>query len=206
MKHRNRLTVISEIKVNGHIKLLCRCECGNTTVIFKSSFNKGTYSCGCLSAELNAFKGVRHGKCGTTEYRIWCNMKSRCKNNNSKGYANYGGRGITISEEWEIFENFYKDMGDRPGKNYTLDRIDNNKGYCKENCRWATWEIQSTNKSTNRIYNHNGKSQTIKQWAEDFGIKPNTLLYRLRRGKKFEEAIYKPIPKYTEKEFLEATK
>lgn len=78
------------------------------------------------------------------EYHSWNNMKNRCKNPNSKAYKNYGGRGITYDKKWEDFREFYKDMGKRP-LNTTLDRIDVDKGYCKENCRWATKEEQQRN-------------------------------------------------------------
>ena len=85
-------------------------------------------------------------------------MKHRCLNPNAKKYADYGGRGIKICDRWlESFENFYRDMGERPSKKHSIDRIDNNGNYCPENCRWVTMKEQARNKRTNRTMLYNGK-------------------------------------------------
>ena len=90
---------------------------------------------------------VTHGKTGSKEYSIWVNMKQRCLNPNNTSWRNYGGRGITICKRWLKFENFYADMGERP-KGLTLDRIDNDKGYSPQNCRWTTMKVQALNRSS----------------------------------------------------------
>lgn len=139
-----RLTVVERIGVskNGHILWLCTCECGNSTVVFGSNLVRNhTLSCGCLNTEVI----TRHGKYATSTYQTWKGMIQRCTNPNAAKYEHYGGRGITVCKEWFSFSNFLKDMGERPDKSLTLDRIKNEKGYYRENCRWATKEQQLQN-------------------------------------------------------------
>lgn len=109
---------------------------------------------------------VKHGMYGTPEYRAWYHMKGRCRNKNNNRYNSHGGRGIDYCEEWSNFENFYKDMGDRPSLKHSLDRIDNNKGYNKENCRWATQSQQSINKrvSKNNTSGYKGVYKKGDKW------------------------------------------
>ena len=116
------------------------------------------------------------------------NMMSRCNNPKATGYSFYGGRGITVCLEWSSFEGFLNDMGPRP-LGTSLDRIDYNRGYSKENCRWAKWEEQANNRSDNVLLSFNGVTQTISQWAREVGLKINTLQYRLYRGWSLEDAL-----------------
>lgn len=119
----------------------CVCDCGRTKDVLGISLRNGdTQSCGCLQRELMAARRTTHGqsKNGTTRtYNSWASMVQRCTNPHYYQYENYGGRGISVCEEWRSFANFYRDMGDRP-PGRTLDRIDNNRGYEKSNARWAT--------------------------------------------------------------------
>ena len=101
-------------------------------------------------------------------------MKNRCLNSRHHAFADYGGRGITVCEKWLNFEGFLEDMGVRPAGR-SLDRIDNNKGYSKENCKWATQKEQSNNKRNNHRITFMGKTQNITQWAEELGLNRNTL-------------------------------
>ncbi len=118
--------------------------------------------------------------CGTTTYHIWENMISRTTNPNNKQYNDYGGRGITVCEEWKDFVNFFSDMGERPG-NLTLERIDNEKGYSPSNCCWAPRKSQLRNKRSNHKVTYEGRTLCLAEWAELTGINPNTLWKRIDR-------------------------
>lgn len=125
------------------------------------------------------------------EYRIWGGMKTRCLNPNTDDSSRYIDRGITCCDRWiKSFEDFYKDMGPCP-ENYSLDRIDNNKGYYPENCRWANSKTQAENKGDfNKIFTYNGESHVLKEWSRIFNINYTTLYNRIfRSGLSFEKAI-----------------
>ena len=160
----NRLTAIKFAYKKGiHTYWLFKCDCGNEKVICVNNVKRGnTKSCGCLFKKSNLIHGMEKTKI----YRAWASMKQRCLNSNNAKYKNYGGRGISICDEWASFENFYNDMGERP-KGLTLDRIDNNKGYYKSNCRWTTPEIQNNNKRNNVFLSYNGKTKTMTQWIKE---------------------------------------
>jgi hypothetical protein len=134
-----KLTVMVRVGTDGHgnVTWKCRCECGETTVVSCNSLRSGkTTSCTCSMGSWT------HRKSETGAYRSWAGMLQRCKNSNNPRYKDWGGRGITICERWLKFENFYKDMGDRPvGK--TLDRRNNSLGYFKRNCMWSTPKEQA---------------------------------------------------------------
>jgi len=120
----------------GDVMWECVCDCGNTVVINGFYLRNGdTKSCGCIN----------HGMSNSPEYETWGQMLGRCNNKNNEHYPNYGGRGITVCEQWYKFDNFFKDMGNRPSLNYSIDRIDNDKGYFKSNCRWGTATEQARN-------------------------------------------------------------
>lgn len=127
----------------GRAKWRCRCDCGNEIDAIGSCLRRGeTSSCWCLRREGNA---KRHGMCGTPTWNSWDAMHKRCTNTNHVGWHNYGGRGITVCERWQVFENFYEDMGDRP-PDTSLDRIDNNGCYEPGNCKWSTRSEQMHNR------------------------------------------------------------
>lgn len=124
---------------------------------------------------------TKHGLCNTKVYRAWVTMRSRCEDTNNKRYHRYGGRGIKVCDRWQSFDMFYADMGDAP-HGASLDRIDNDGDYEPGNCRWATPTQQQNNTSNNRTYTHDGKTQTLAQWARDLGIAYHVLRYRLNKG------------------------
>jgi len=128
-----------------------------------------------------------------SEYTSWRSMKRRCKDPLYFCSHRYIEKGISFEPAWESFESFFLDMGPKPATNYTLDRIDPNRGYTKDNCRWATPKEQARNISTNRLLNYRGESKPMAAWAEEFGIHPRTLKNRLDSGWDLEKAFTSPV-------------
>lgn len=173
---------------NGAAVWECRCDCGNFCPVRASCLKNGQQSCGCLRDE----RARKHGMSASPEYRCWDAMIDRCHRPTCQAYRLYGERGIQVCSEWrESFEQFYQDMGSRPGKGYSLERIDNNSHYCRENCRWATTTEQANNRRTSRRLTFEGQTLTIKEWATKKGIKEVTLRRRLRCGWTVADALTK---------------
>ena len=143
---------------------------------------------------------LRHGnrrKSGTSaEYSAWMKMRSRCNNKNNAAYKDYGGRGISVDPRWDSFEAFLADMGQRPSSAHSLDRIDNNKGYSPENCRWATWKEQQRNRRSNTVYTVDGVTASLAEHCERTGVKYATAHRRLSVGASIEIAINPARPAY----------
>ena len=169
------------------------CTCGKVSWI-RGETLVGGYSGSCLTCA-----NTHHGLTKTVEYRTWADMKDRCSNPKNNNFHRYGGRGIKVAREWvDSFETFLKDMGKRPSKDLSLDRINNDKGYSKNNCRWATTEQQANNTSRNVSFIYKGKKQTAKELAELAGIKLKTMQGRIYKyGRVIGEAHMKPIKRYT---------
>ena len=143
----SRLVVIEKLEKKwGKWLVKVKCDCGTEKTVYLYDMQREKVkSCGCLNKELAKLRATKHGMKGTKIYGTWTNIRSRCLSKNNPSYVNYGGRGISICKEWDDFSVFYKDMGDVPeGK--SIDRIDNNKGYSANNCRWATAQQQAENK------------------------------------------------------------
>ena len=200
-----RLEVIKEapkIPGNKNRRWLCRCKCGKETIVFGHNLKSGhAKSCGCALKEYDIAKNTIHGKRYHRLYNIWCKIKERCHNPNSKAYSRYGGRGIKLCQEWdENFENFYIWACENGyNTNLTIDRIDNNQGYSPDNCRWATTKTQNNNTSQNRYFTVNEKTMTQRQWEELLGL-PRGKLWKIRNsGKNVEEYIAKRLEDYHDK-------
>jgi hypothetical protein len=130
------------------------------------------------------------------EHYTWRTMRDRCNNPNHKSYKAYGGRGITICERWLVYENFLADMGPRPSKQHSLDRIDNNKGYSPENCRWTDWATQQKNKSSTRIYTNGEFTGTLVECAEYLGMSKALAFYHWKQNKTFQKGVlWHELPK-----------
>lgn len=178
---------------------LCVCDCGRTTIIRGRSLRSGhTRSCGCIHDELSSLRTIKrnttHGESDTRLYGIWSDMRKRCENSKHIAFVRYGGRGISVCEEWYDYENF-ADWAKENGytDNLTLDRIENDEGYSPTNCRWTTRSVQARNKSNNVVYTYEGKSLTIPEWSELTGINTSTLYSRLTRyGWSVEKALTTP--------------
>lgn len=175
-----RLTVVSrDGNMYGKVAWLCVCQCGVELRVSGADLKSGNRSsCGCLKIEVTRQKNYSHGLTDSVEYKTWCRMKERCYNPRIKNYADYGGRGISVCPRWlESFENFYTDMGPRPGNGYSIERKNVNAGYSKGNCRWATSKEQARNKRNNRIVRFKGDELSIAELAEMVN-KPYNLIYK----------------------------
>ena len=189
-----RLTVLERAENNsrGNIMWLCKCACGNATrassVNLKST---GTRSCGCIKREMLQAKAT-HGMSYHPLYKTWCGIIKRTTNPNASNYPAYGGRGITICERWKnSFENFVADMGEKPSRELSIERINNDGNYEPSNCIWASRGEQSRNTSRSRLITFNGKTMCLTDWAELIGINPRTLSERLAKWTK-ERALNTP--------------
>lgn len=191
-KRFGRLTVIgksSEQKATHHIFWECLCDCGETKFVRVDHLNGGFIkSCGCLKKEVN----FRHGYVGTPIYKHWLSMLQRCTNPKHVSWPNYGGRGITVCPEWSIFENFLRDMpGFEPGK--SLERIDVNKGYSKDNCTWIDLKLQRLNTRRSIKITINGETKVLSEWCEIFNVSYRVAYHRFKKGFSLEEVFNQPM-------------
>ncbi len=168
---------------------ICRCECGTVRLISNADLKNGhSKSCGCGRLTSN-------GKCRTRLYAIYCHVKDRCYNKNHIHYKDYGGRGIGVCQEWrDSFCAFYDwAMANGYIDDLSIDRIDNNKGYSPENCRWTDAEIQQNNTRYNVRLTYGGKTQSMSRWSRELGIPTSTLFSRYYSGWETEEILTRPV-------------
>lgn len=198
---KGRLTLLIPIQTTkGHKKGLFVCECGTEKQIRISSVISGnTRSCGCLiDYHKLGTMGKTHGMTKSPEWRSWDSMISRCLRKEEYKH-------IEICNSWKTFENFLNDMGRKPSKKHTIDRINNSKGYYPENCRWATPKEQANNRINNRVINCYGVSLTVSEWSDVLEIPQPKIRRRLRKDISEHDALFSPhncqfktIKKYNE--------
>jgi hypothetical protein len=191
----NMLTVIKKVGKDKrkNILWLCKCDCGNDKTAITTNIKNGNIlSCGCIKKHNNK----THGKTETKLFKVFQNIKQRCYNQNNKKYKNYGERGIVICDDWlNDFTNFYNwamDNGYQEDSGLTLDRIDVNGNYEPGNCRWADMKTQQNNKTINLNVTINGKTQTAKQWEEEYNLTQGTVARRLRLGWEEDKLLIPP--------------
>lgn len=186
-----RLTVVgfSHRGVNGRLYWNCKCVCGGSRTVSGTRLRTESVgmSCGCAAKERRL--SLTHRMSRTPEYRSWIAMMQRCIYPHRDLRSRWGERGIGVCTEWREFEGFYSDMGPRP-EGHTLDRVDNNKDYCKENCRWATPKQQARNNSRNAHITVDGVTRILIEWAEATGQAHSTLSWRKQQGWSAREIIY----------------
>lgn len=187
----NRLTVLSFYgkSKSGNSIWVCMCSCGKISNVIGSALKNGrTKSCGCLAAELTRGRNSTHGytRVGkhAPEYNAWEQMKGRCYKETNNRYYRYGARGIKVCDRWlESFDNFISDMGLKPTKKHSLERIDNDGNYEPDNCKWGTDEEQRRNKSSNVWIECDGERLILQDWINKLGLAKGNFYYYKRHNK-----------------------
>lgn len=198
-----RLTVLHRApnrKNSTSARWVCQCICGTISLVDAGDLRRpegGVKSCGCLQREIaketRAAASTKHGMAFSPEYRIWAGIKRRCLDPNMANYAYYGGRGITICDEWkDSFEQFYEDMGPRPSPKHSIEREKNELGYFKENCFWATLTEQARNRRNNHMITINEETRCLAEWLEIYHLCASTFHRRRKQGMSEEHAITTP--------------
>lgn len=172
----------------------CKCDCGNNNVVvYGQSLTRGkTKSCGCMKGEYVSKNKTKHGKRYTRIYSIWSGMKSRCFLETDLDFLNYGGRGITVCDEWkDNFELFYNwAINNGYEENLTIDRINVNSNYEPNNCRWITSAEQNRNRRNNVYLTYDGVTMTCAEWSRKLGLNVGTVNNRLHKGYSVEECLF----------------
>jgi hypothetical protein len=169
---------------------LCRCDCGKEESVLTCHLVSGkSFSCGCNKYLLQAKRLTTHGMSNSDEYRIWSLMIGRCTNSSNTSYKDYGGRGISVCDRWKDFTNFYSDIGPRPTKGHSIGRVDNDKGYSPDNCRWETHEQQANNTRRNSYHVIDGERKTLAEICRERGLNYGTVKWRIYNGESILEAI-----------------
>lgn len=199
----NRLVVLRPEGRRGRDKMwLCQCDCGNLIRASAGALRSGNpQSCGCRQREFArrlCISKTTHGMSNKRLYNIWHTMNQRCYYDKHIGWKFYGGRGITVCNEWKRFEPFMEwSLSNGYDSHLTIDRIDSDGDYEPSNCRWVTHKVQQNNRRSNTMLTHGGRTQTLTQWADELGIGCTTLHYRLAAGYASDDILSTQKNKYT---------
>lgn len=181
-----RLIVIDYAGTNKgrHALWKCKCDCGNIIITTGNNLRSGnTESCGCMASERLVRRNTKHGESQTRLYKIWRGMHTRCENKNRPDSKYYVMRGVTVCDEWNSYETFRAwSMENGYNDSLSIDRIDNDKGYCPENCRWVTHKQQCNNRRNNIIVNYCGKNLTLAEYSDAIGIPYSTVYSTINKG------------------------
>ena len=191
-----KLVVESMNRIDGRNVCVCRCDCGNRKTVRRDHLISGkTLSCGCYVCENAGALNKTHGMSKTRIYRIWKGLRNRCYNQRLPQYSDWGGRGITVCEEWTNFESFYKwAIANGYRDDLSIDRIDNDGNYEPKNCKWSTPQEQALNRSSNAFITYNGITKHISEWDKDIGsAKSGRVRARLNAGWSVERAVTTPV-------------
>lgn len=190
----NKYGMLTPIEYIGKQKWLCRCECGKQSVHYAHHLKHGDVkSCGCMSEKWREESRGFHQESSTRLYHIWTSMKQRCYNSSHEGYKWYGGKGIKVCEEWLEYLPFMKwAMSNGYADNLMLDRIDGNKDYCPENCRFVTQIQQANNKCNNKYIEFDGERLTYSQWARKTGLSKQLIRRRILSGWSAKDCLTTP--------------
>ena len=172
--------------IDGRAAWLCECDCGNHVIVKGKELRNGhTRSCGCLIHDITVNRNTKHGDATrssrTRLYGIWLNMIARCNNPGRAQYKNYGGRGISVCDEWQKSYESFKNWAMQSGycDDFTIDRMDVDGLYCPDNCRWVNRKTQNNNKRNNIVVEFRGERHSISEWSQITNIKYSTLYMRL---------------------------
>ncbi len=197
-----RLTFLEptgETNIHRNALWKLRCDCGKIVILPGTDVRRGnTKSCGCLFKEIDRKIPLKHGltmgKARLRLYNIWSAMKERCSNRANENYHRYGGRGITVCQEWLEFLPFHNwAMSNGYQTTLTIERINNDGNYEPSNCKWATHKEQGKNTSRNHCITFREETKTVGEWADILGLRPNALLMRIRNGWPIEKALTLPL-------------
>ncbi len=172
---------------------VCRCQCGSVREIPRDYLARGTSSCGCLRREVARLSNTTHGLSRHPIHESWNSMINRCRSKDPQKAIYYLDRGITVCDEWKDFQAFYNDMAPTWKPGLWIERRNNDLGYSRFNCTWATPKEQARNRRSNRLIEHDGEIKTMAEWASVYGMKLNVLFCRLRSGWSIEKALTRPL-------------
>lgn len=191
-KKYNKLTCLRKDETKDKRYYVFRCDCGNEKSIIASNVVGGySTSCGCVKLLGN---NTKHGGKGTRLYQIWKSMRERCNNPKTNRHSIYHDKGIRVCKEWDDFALFREwALSNGYGDKLTIDRIDGNKGYYPENCRWATYLEQNNNTKNVKLITYNGKTQGYSMWERELGFPIGTISRRKLRGWEIERILTTPV-------------